>query len=288
MIKPNELKKFTLSFKTVSPVSLSPRESYCFYKDIDYSGEISEANIIYPFYHYGEYEVFDSSAKYYIPGSAIKGALLASFTEQEKKAFKMYVDDVEVNYENLFLTTPDKLQFIRDLDNFDVNKKPTFDNFFSNVEVQMLKANYTLEVTVYAKDEEVFKDLQKRSLKLAQKKIENAKKAICQLIEKINTRIGKEDDNSDQYLEWLASKKELETFLGTFEEKLNLCGNKNIIFLGGYKGEAFSKSNMDKNEIDNYQGTFYRDEQSGAPFGLVEVLSIKETKKQESTQEGIQ
>ena len=274
MTEVKDLKKYTLKLKTLSPVSLSPRESYCYYKDIDYDDEVSDANIIYPFYHYGEYERFDSGAQYYIPGSALKGSLEAPLPEQEKKEMKLYVDDIEVGYENLFLTTPNKLQFIRSLDDFNVNKKPTFTKFFPNVEVQVLKANHTFEATVYVKDKETLENLQKKVFELTQEKLEFAKKIICQLIKKIDIRIGKEEVDSDQYQQWLASRKELEKF----RDKLLQYENKNIIFLGGYKGEAFSKSSMTPEEISNYQGTFYIDKTktTGLPFGLVEVLSIEE------------
>jgi len=278
MIKTNELEKFEITFKTLSPVSISPRESYCFYKEIDYGDEVSEANIIYPFYQYGEYEEFDLNAQYYIPGSALKGALLSGFTEQEKKEFnKMYVDDIGVDYEDLVLTTPCKLQYIRNLDDLDSNKKPTFSEFFPNVEVQMLKGDRTFKATIYAKDEDTLESLQRKVPKLTQEKLKAAKKVICQLIGKIDSRIGKEEIGSTECQKWTFSKKELETF----RDKLLQYENKNIIFLGGYKGEVLSKvlpkSNANDKEINSYQGTFYRDEELGLPFGLVKILPIEGT-----------
>jgi CRISPR/Cas system CSM-associated protein Csm5 (group 7 of RAMP superfamily) len=70
--------KYTLS--TLSSLIISPREGQAFYKELDFDDVVTEdgkeINIIYPFYQYGIHDRYDpQQAKYYIPGSSIKGAI---------------------------------------------------------------------------------------------------------------------------------------------------------------------------------------------------------------------
>ena len=110
-------KGYTVTFKTLSPLLLSPRTSCAFYRDALLDDDDAEFfkigdsdeyyNIIYPSYRYGEYEFFDpakmhsspeealSNPKktlYYIPGSSIKGALTAG-TDCKRAPISFMVDD---------------------------------------------------------------------------------------------------------------------------------------------------------------------------------------------------
>jgi hypothetical protein len=291
-MKAKELKKFTIEFTTLSPLSLSPRESQCFYKGLDFSDDsikkhydtdicnevikeeklkIEKVNILYPFYQYGEYEGFSpKKADYYIPGTSIKGAFLRD--EDGKEALDFYVDDVSIKKDQLTIRVPKKLQFVKELYDDGSRKQPKFDDFFPNVAVEMLKAREKFSVIVYAKDElflEKIKnnviDLTKDKIKLGSDIIDNMKKIVTERLQST------EEKNDEEKKGWECSKEELEKYNQILNQEAN---NKNVIFLGGYKGKAFSK--VDLNLDNPYEGTFYLDSRSGLPFGLVEIGKITE------------
>ena len=268
MIRPKDLNRFTIKLKILSPISLSPRESYCFYKGIDFEKEDvkkfypnmkKEVNIIYPFYQYGEYEYFDPcNADYYIPGSSIKGVL--GYED-------IYVDDVVINQGYLDLKVVNKLQYAKNDE--ESNKITQFKPFFDKVAIEMLKPGIPLEVTVYAENEKIIDDLLKECKERTKKQLEKADEIIGSLIGR--AKIKKEEArkrNDDQNVEdWKRAIEDLECF----QTKLKTFEGEVTIFLGGYKGEIFSRKNADSIIADDYQGTFYRDDATGLPFGLVEV-----------------
>jgi len=265
MIRPKDLNRFTIKLKILSSISLSPRESYCFYEGIDFEEEDVKkfypnmkkgVNIIYPFYQYGEYEEFDpENSDYYIPGSSIKGVL--GYAD-------IYVDDVAVNQEHLDLKVVNKLQYAEK--NEESNKITQFKPFFDKVAIEMLKPGIPLEVTVYAENEKILDDLLKECKKRTEKQLEKANEIIEGLT--IRAKAKKEKSNNNQNTEdWERSIEQLESF----QAKLKKYEKKSVIFLGGYKGDIFSRKNADSIIADDYRGTFYKDETTGLPFGLVEI-----------------
>jgi hypothetical protein len=66
--------------------------------------------------------------------------------------------------------------------------------------------------------------------------------------------------------------KELQVFQKKFQET---CESKNVIFLDGYKERAFSTLKVDKIGSQDSEGTFFRDPDTGLPFGLVEISIVQ-------------
>jgi len=272
MINPNKLKKFIIRLKTLSPVSLSPRESYCFYKGIDDGKVAFESvyskskgiNILYPFYQYGEYEQFDPDyAKYYIPGSSLKGSLGGSE--------EIYVDDIDVKQRNLDLKIVNKLQYAK-LDSKS-ERKAMFKPFFENIGIEMLNPNVEIEATIYSENIKIISDLIDKQKQLTKKQLEKSIGYIKEMIGRAEAKLKEElKGNNQQDIEkWKESIRQLTCF----QKKLKLFKEEDVFFLGGYKGEIFSNKEVESTVVDDYQGTFYQDDM-GNPFGLVEILSIEE------------
>jgi len=301
-----KLRTFEITFKTLSPVSLSPRESYCFYKYIDFESEqlknfykeadicqrkkekteeskedddryiVESVNILYPFYQYGEYEIFDpEKAEYYTPGSSIKGALGWQNKQDEEK---LYVDDYVVNQTDLTIKIPEKLQQANSN-----SKMPKFKEFFNNVAVEMLKQGVEFTLTVRSTEDivEYLSDVYDKN----REKFKNAVAIVGTLISEMEKNKDEiHENNTNQSDDWDKKIEEIEDFKKTLES----LQKQDIILLGGYKGEALSKSDMGENGINNYQGTFYRDVESEFPFGVVKILSIEDVGQQKSTQKDVQ
>ena len=94
-------KKYSYTLTTKSYLALSPRASMAFYREIHFDKNITFGeekrlyNTIYPFYQYGDYSMYDpGSADYYIPGSAIKGALCSGENSIKDESLKLMVDDI--------------------------------------------------------------------------------------------------------------------------------------------------------------------------------------------------
>lgn len=75
----------------------------------------------------------------------------------------------------------------------------------------------------------------------------------------------------DDLIEKMKNKKFETEKIESFRNYLQEIQQKEIILLGGYKGVALSKLEDNAN-IEEYQGTFYRDTKDGMPFGIVEVI----------------
>jgi hypothetical protein len=156
----------------------------------------------------------------------------------------------------------DTLEDVEELNKISV---PKFAPFFDNVGVEMLKANQKFTVQAYSNKEHhaIFTDEGKR----IKQRLVTASAIIDRLIENMNIFFEKIDQNNQKKRE-ACFKQIIE--LENFKNKFNLeCQEKQIIFLGGYKGEVFSRTNDDNDSIKNYQGTFYKDTTTGLPFGLV-------------------
>jgi len=276
MIKPNELKKFILTLETLSPVSLSPRESYCFYKNIDddkvsfekiYSkaSVIDKINILYTFYQYGEYEEFNPyNADYYVPGSSIKGALRTPrATKCALGCDEIYIDDAKVCQSDLGLRVINKLQFAKNDETSD--KIIRFKPFFENVGVEMLNAGVTVDVTIYAVNKKIIEKIIHIKEKQTKEQLAKADEIVKELITKAEQKKEEAVDTKD----WEVAIDQL----SSFQKKLAQFEGEGVFFLGGYKGELFSHKEVKSIAPNEYQGTFYQDAE-GNPFGLVK-LSFK-------------
>jgi len=267
MIRPNELKKFVVKLETLSPVSLSPRESYCFYKNIDdnkvpfekiypKTNGIDKINILYPFYQYGEYEEFDpENADYYIPGSSIKGALRASGVTK----FALGVDDAKVCQSDLDLRVINKLQFAKKDESS--SKVTKFKPFFENVGVEMLKRGVTVDVNICAVDKKSIENIIQTREEQTEEQLGKADEIIQELINRVEQ---KKVEAGQEIEAWQVAVKQLKCF----QKKLAQFKGKGVLFLGGYKGELFSRKEVESIAPEEYRGTFYQDDE-GNPFGLV-------------------
>jgi hypothetical protein len=256
----NNLKKYTYQLKTLSKVILSPRQQQAFYRGIDFKkgeqGIDDNINVIYPFYQRGEYERYQKDNQYYIPGSSIKGALLAPQTFHPK----LFVDDLPLETENIVLSQLNKLQ------NTGENERQLKLNiFFPNVGIEMCEAGIELtnKGTLYS---------EKSPTSYFEKESDRTKKMIKKWLQSLG-----ELYNSNEIGENTEVKLNQTIYnLNLIQHQQKLNKNTYLMFLGGYKGLLLSK--VYKLNEETPQNGFFIDVDTYLPYGLVEISEVSKSK----------
>jgi hypothetical protein len=250
-----------------TPVIVSPRQSNAFYKNplipqAD-KGFPNQYNIVYPFYRYGDYELFDPcKARYYIPGSSIKGALTAGLAENDRKPLSLFVDDISVGKDNIVIIPLKKLQYINSLKPPMDKTMPKFKPFFPGVGIEVL--------------------IETVNVKLCGALRYDASKCIAELLNDCRKNF---QDKMRRYSAQLATlKRRLERFPtqgddGETRKKicllLNYCDNlandkgNTYFFLGGFKGLIRSVM-ADTSDFDKIDSAIFVSE-SNKPLGIVKI-----------------
>lgn len=259
------MKKITYSMELLSSLIVSPRAGQALYHGIDIfrkeplldpSSDTPKrtAKVVYPFYQYGEYNVYDPEhAEYYLPGSSVKGALLQKNGEsiQREKAHMM-ADDILIDRKQIVLRNLVKAQYVDQWDN------ACFNPFFDNVGVEMLKAGNKFCVELYLEDNTAFEKI-----------LEDANRATVGKIHQMY-----------EYLEKFINTGYNERFCSDVSIMLKkLCSlekSEDIILVGGYKGLLHSillKSQRRQKRKENGQpgNGIFLDRDTGLPHGLVRM-----------------
>lgn len=279
-----------LKFKTISSVILSPRGENALYMGIDFKNENigiesngNKIKIIYPFYSYEDRNFnsnysFDFSEKYYIPGSSLKGALLLNQSinlqlEEINKDIRrnILVKDIELKKTQIELNNIFKFQYLyqerqkQQKENECKYKIPKLEEFFPALALEMLKSEESFEGDILLNiSEEEFRSILKKTFTVTRKKLERYMKEIDNRIAKLkswkkNSEI-QEQNAFDEAIELLEKIKKA--------IKQQKCSNKNMIFLGGYKG--ILGSILGESDVKIRNG-FYIDVKTNLPYGLVEI-----------------
>ena len=265
-----------LKFKTISPVILSPRMEKALYKGVDFKEiimkdtkieKVENINIIYPFYSYDDRDLlsesnFSYSNEYYIPASSLKGALLGSKKDEEENSFRSKLLFHDVKIRDIKLKNLYKFQYLYEKKyNNETNKIPKYTVFFPGVAIEMLESKKEFESEILMKSseiEKIFYDKLKENFGITKIKLKN-------YIDEID-KIKKQEKNQEEYM------KKLNKIKCNIQKQLD--SNKNMIFLGGYKGILGSLSQSDlsqQNKEPRITNGFYIDEETLLPYGLVEV-----------------
>ena len=263
-----------LKFKTISPVILSPRMEKALYKGVDFKEiimkdtkieKVENINIIYPFYSYDDRDLlsesnFSYSNEYYIPASSLKGALLGSKKDEEENSFRSKLLFPDVKIRDIKLKNLYKFQYLYEKKyNNEKNKIPKYTVFFPGVAIEMLESKKEFESEILMKSSEITEEI---------------------FMKKLNEVFASTKKKLDNYLK--ETKERIEYTQACVKEKLKevennikqLDSNKNMIFLGGYKGILGSLSQSDlsqQNKEPRITNGFYIDEETLLPYGLVEV-----------------
>ena len=263
-----------LKFKTISPVILSPRMEKALYKGVDFKEiimkdtkieKVENINIVYPFYSYDDRDLlsesnFSYSNEYYIPASSLKGALLGSKKDEEENSFRSKLLFHDVKIRDIKLKNLYKFQYLYEKKyNNETNKIPKYTVFFPGVAIEMLESKKEFESEILIKSSEITEEI---------------------FMKKLNEVFASTKKKLDNYLK--ETKERIEYTQACVKEKLKevennikqLDSNKNMIFLGGYKGILGSLSQSDlsqQNKEPRITNGFYIDEETLLPYGLVEV-----------------
>ncbi|WP_196604800.1 hypothetical protein [Pectinatus haikarae] len=249
------MQKITYKLTAQSSLIVSPRMNTALYKELDEffldqlttsGGYLDKAklNIIYPFYQYGEYTKYvPESAKYYLPGSSIKGALCQ---KRSSDTGNIMVDDIRVSNNDVVLRNLYKAQYVND------EQKADFAVFFPNVGVEMIKAHTELIGEIYVKDKSC-------AISLIKSANDSAKKKLKQML---------------VYLDSLKRQKEHFLFhLNCAKFKITAIKDSDDIFLlGGYKGLRNSIESPKFHEEIN--SAIFLDQETNLPHGLVKIELI--------------
>lgn len=280
-----------LKFKTISSVILSQRAESALYEGIDFKATEDKIKIIYPFYSY-EYRNFNAkntfkfAEKYYIPASSLKGALLSEEANTENKIFneeirkKILIEDIELNKSQIQLNNIFKFQYLyqqcKEFEKENNNSKnkfkykaPKLENFFPTLRIEMLKSNENFEGNISLKiSEEEFYNKLKNVFITTKKKLKRYINEIDSKILEINSWKKYNNEDSNAFDEAI---KKLEIIKKSINDEKD--SDKNMIFLGGYKGILGSISkDISSHKNIKIQNGFYIDTETNLPYGLIEVL----------------
>ena len=281
------------SLTTLSRVIISPRGSTAFYKDIDFKKEDignKNNNIIYPFYRYGEYDEYTpQKARYYIPASSIKGALLSNESKTLEKS-QIFLEDIPVTYHNIELGTLIHASHIEFLfpkdatnnanqndvnsnaqnDKVDEGKQPCFEEFFGKVVgLEMLQKGITLTGQYTSSALPLSIDNMHR---FTMKKLVNYITQIDAIYRKAQ-ELSYSDKGKNIFLETLG-------FLRNNVEDIYKGGKRystgeGLMFLGGYKGLLRSLNTSKSEELEDRSAIFVDSQGEDAlPFGIVKITAV--------------
>lgn len=255
---------------------------------------IDSINIVYPFYSYEDRDLLIEDCllyakEYYIPASSLKGALLGNKKSDEEDSLrrKILFQDVKIKNSHIELRNLYKFQYLyqknkqddkeenqgnqaKNVNKANKYKTPKYDVFFPSVAIEMMKIGNEFECEILLKEpitsEEFFKKKLDENFSITQNKLKNYLKEIENRMQEIKSWIKKKElekpeDNDENYIE------KLQTIENNINELLN--SNKKMIFLGGYKGILASLSKLDENT--KVQNSFYIDNETLLPYGLVEI-----------------
>jgi hypothetical protein len=269
------MKKYNYSITTLSSLIVSPRGSNAFYSDlkglkggfdnekiqlreienINEKKNPKSINIIFPFYQYGEYnEYVPETARYYLPGSTIKGAIKGGPSQryEKKESLSLMMDDILIDKDKIFLDHLYKIQKKQsDLELPEDKQEYELDIFFTNQAVEMVGMEEELKGELYTSDISLIENLLKKTNDTTRKK-------ISQMLKQLDTRRGK--DKFNNYCNRI--KQNLE----------NLKESPNIILMGGYKGLRHSiilNNSLLQDTDKEIQSGIYIDMQAMLPNGLV-------------------
>jgi len=237
------MKNYIYKLTAISPVILSPRGAKALYSVVDYEKtDELPYNMIYPFYRYDEYVGYDpANTKYYIPGSSVKGALLAG--NQKIPGNALMVEDLDISYkdignpispvhaENLdFLNTenkkPQNKNKPKESDKEERDYHPKFKSFFDSVVgIEALKTDATA-TGIIRTDCDVSALIQKAANR-TQGRLSEYRIQLELLLEAVSKANYSDKGRED----FTATIKHL---INNIKEKLQ--GQSNLLFLGGYKG----------------------------------------------------
>lgn len=254
------MKKITYTMQLLSSLIVSPRAGMALYRGIDEfceapelevvdpaSVKTREVKVIYPIYQYGEYKKYDPKhARYYLPGSSIKGAL-----KSKKAAFGSFmVDDVMIPNASVSLRNLYKAQYLED------ETAAEFRTFFDNVGVEMVQDGTELQGELYVEEGVTFSDI----LRLANK---DTKEKMKQMMDYLQMLLGKNYESDS-----------IKSILAQVESGLACCLNKDdIILVGGYKGLLHSI--LIDHRMKELTGGLFVDFKTMLPHGIVKFNNVR-------------
>lgn len=255
-----KLKKYEYELTVLSNVILSPREQEGIFLDDDQKKKctLDNINIIYPFYQYGMYDKYDKkNAKYYIPGSSLKGAVF-------KGKSKILVDDIKIRNDRIKLGKLNKVQYIPKKgqeESEEEQKQMILTTYFPNIRVEMLKiAEEPLEGSFYSEE-----DIKERLLELH----EDSKRKIEKLIQKIDESIELNSYHKEKSERSQNCEMKLKEVQNNLKEILkNRKETEYLFFLGGYKGLLLTRTFEEMPE----KSAIYIDEDKNLPYGLCKIV----------------
>lgn len=274
------MKRYKYRLRTLSCLALSPRDHQGFYlaanefkkENLRISGHqavtgtaADKVKIIYPFYQYGTYPKYDPKhTDYYIPGSSIKGALLAneSKSAQERVKRRLMVDDIPIQAEHLHLHRLYKVQNMSP----ESKTKIKLEVFFPNVAVEMLSRGCEYDGEMFG-DGEYIRECLKNAQTATRGKLEQLVKLLKPLTDEeanIKQSIKQNTDTLDK----------LRNMIENIEELMNdrKDNGSYILLLGGFKGLALSR---ELTNMENVKSGIYVDHVEGSylPHGLVRIFN---------------
>lgn len=248
------MEKIKYQLKTISSLVVSPRSNLAWYKELkEFNLDMipdsiylnkDRLKVIYPFYQYGEYKEWSRSAKYYLPGSSLKGALCEKLTRRNN----IMVDDIQIPNEYIVLRNLYKVQFLMDPEKAELN------NFFENVGVEMVEANTNLYGELYLKEAG---DI----IALINGANGSAKIKMGQMV-KYLTMLFNENYKDDLKIKLHKTITRLESFIQ----------DGDVILLGGFKGLLHSMEVESVTPLDmNENGAIFIDPETDLLHGLVRI-----------------
>lgn len=255
-----KLKKYNYELTVLSNVILSPREKEGIFLDDDQKKKctLDNINIIYPFYQYGMYDEYDKeNAKYYIPGSSLKGSVF-------KGKSKILVDDIAIPHARIKLKKLNKVQHIPKKgqeESDEKQKQMILDTYFPNIGIEILEGNgKPFEAAFYSEE-----DIKERLLEVH----EDSRRKIEKLIQKIEDSIVLNSFHKEKSERSQKCEMKLKEVQNNLKEILkNRKETEYLFFLGGYKGLLLTRTFEEMPE----KSAIYIDKDKNLPYGLCKIV----------------
>ncbi|SFE78524.1 hypothetical protein [Peptostreptococcus sp. D1] len=283
-----------LKLKTISPVILSPRIENALYKGVDFKEingaaddlgikDIANVKVVYPFYSHESRDLlsifnFSYAKEYYIPASTLKGALLGykKNGKQDSIRRKVFFQDIKISNSYIKLKNLYKFQYLyqktEEINGGNIHseyKIPKLEPFFPRVVIEMMESNiiFDCEVLLRKSEEMEFSSKIKENFCITKNKLYNYVKETENRINDIKSWIKDGKIKEQTNIECINKLEKIK-----FNIQAEIDSDKNIIFMGGYKGLIASLSKF--NETQEIKNGFYIDYSTLLPYGLVEVVEV--------------
>lgn len=268
--------KYEIRITSITPLIFSNRMNDALYKGVDFDHDKTirefaefDANIIYQFACHEDRslrldEAFRYAENYYIPASSIKGALCL-----EERYRNLKFQDIRVDKNMIGLSTLKKFQYLYQDEALEERdpKAIRYDAYFPKIGIEMMKVKQCVVGEIWSGGEGLI-DCNEIVSRIDAKTRDKLRTYLRQ-IEVIQSQGFLKElkkTETDQNAAICKLEEVKKNIHNLSEQK-----NRQLAFVGGFKGLICSLNNYTFTEMKELRSGFYIDEETMLPYGLVDL-----------------